>query len=131
MTRHRKLKTPMAHLTNNMSFTVELDRIEALAYEVLITRSMEIDWNLLDAQTDATMLMLLVNGLVEDVHRLNDERNHLRAECGQDQLYLCPRCASHTWSRPMTGGKTQSMDFTKRECSRCKHVYPDPEHDDE
>lgn len=110
------LKTPLSHLTNNMTFTIELERIEGLAAEIVLAREEEPDWPERQAQGDATVLTLLVKSLVDDLHRLNKLR--------RDPQDLCPRCAGYTWGRPSAA---DGMDFTKRQCHRCNTVRPEPE----
>lgn len=102
------VKTPLSHLTNNCTFTVDLDRIEEQAYTILTRQGYPPDWPEEQAQGDATTLMLLVNSLVADLHRLNKE-----SASPQD---LCPRCGGRTWSRP---GVPPDLDFSKRKCERC------------
>jgi len=36
---------------------------------------------------------------------------------------LCPLCAGYTWGRPSESG---SMDFTRRHCSDCGELRPEP-----
>lgn len=113
---HRPLKTPLSHLANNSTFSLDLQGIEARAATMILDRKIDEDWPKERSQEDAAMLTLLVKGLVEDVHRLNDRQVN-----PQD---LCPLCAGYTWSRPSLG---DDMDYTKRQCSRCDTIRDEPE----
>lgn len=111
-------KTPLSHLTNNMTFELDFERIERLSALVILKRipASEIDWPLDQAQEDAMLMTLLAKSLVEDLHRLNAER--------KEPYDLCPICGGHTWGRP---GGPGTEDFTQRQCHRCSHVRQDPQ----
>ena len=118
MVSHFKLKTPLSHLTNNMTFEIELDRIEEHATSLIIKRMPTPEWDADKAQEDAALLMLLVNSLVENLHTLNERL--------PKPMDLCPRCAGHTWGRP---GPPGDEDYTQRQCHRCGTIRADPEGD--
>jgi len=64
---------------------------------------------------DVIAMSYLVYRLVLQVHRLN--------KLGNQNLDLCPLCAGDTWGRLSDGG---SMDFTRRCCSDCGDIRPEP-----
>ncbi len=112
-----KLKTPLSHLTNNMTFEIDFERIEALSARVLLKREPVEEWAAEQAQEDAMLLCLLAKSLVEDLHRLNDDG---------PTFDLCPLCGGHTWGRP---GRAGEEIFSQRRCHRCGHIRPDPKDD--
>lgn len=64
---------------------------------------------------DAVAMTYLIKRLVGQVHKLN--------ELGKHDMDLCPLCAGYTWGRPSENG---SMDFTRRHCSDCGELRPEP-----
>ena len=72
------------------------------------------DWH--NPTGDEIVMSYLVKRLVGQVHRLNELGNH--------DLDLCPLCAGYTWGRP---NGEDGMDFTRRSCSDCSEIRPEPE----
>ena len=84
--------------------------MERLAAGFLIERDPDFEWP--NADEDATLLVLLVKALADDVHELNRRLDEPRD--------LCPLCAGHTW------GLREDGEEDERECHRCGTRRPVP-----
>ena len=112
---YQKLKTPLSHLTNNMTYELDLRAIEDRAAVVILERKIDENWSKEDAQEDAMLLTLLVKDLADELLELNSRLKEPRD--------LCPRCAGRTWGRP------SGDDYTRRQCHRCGEIRQEPEND--
>lgn len=72
---------------------------------------------------DAISLGFLVRSRIAKVLRLNELQAH--------PADLCPKCAADTWGRPPLPDTGTGMDFTRRRCSDCDHIRPEPEDEPE
>lgn len=72
---------------------------------------------------------------IRQLEKENDKLKRKLKEVKEDLLEAedsCDRCGSHKWSRPglpEPNGNDWS-DYTKRRCSNCGHIRPDPSEDD-
>ncbi len=91
-----------------------------------------------DPKSDAIFLAFLAQSLGNEVRLVNDNLRRARDHMGvdtYDRLGLprpqdvCTVCASFTWGRPSTDapeGHEGETDFTRRRCSECGELRPNP-----
>lgn len=76
-------------------------------------------------EADAYAAKTLVARLVRQVKVLNDGL--------ENPIDICPECCATCWHRPGKPGVHEDWfaeDFTKRRCSDCGEIRPDPDKDE-